>query len=229
VSRILGTTIAALTLLAFIGAPRLHAQPAAKMKSSNNLKQMALAFHNYHDTYGTFPPATVYSKDGKTPLYSWRVAILPFIEEGKLYKEFKLDEAWDSDNNKKLLEKMPKTYAPVTGKPKDKTTTHYQVIVGGGAMFEEKKKLRIADVTDGLSNTLMVVEAEEPVPWSKPADLTYDPKKELPKFGGQFKEGFNAAFADGAARFIKKDNDEQLLRALITRNGGEAVDLTKLK
>jgi hypothetical protein len=225
----LGMTFAALTLLAFIGTPGLHAQPAAKMKSSNNLKQMALAFHNYHDTYGTFPPATVYSKDGKTPLYSWRVAILPFIEEDKLYKEFKLDEPWDSENNKKLLDKLPKVYAPVTGKPKDKTATHYQLLVGGGAMFEDKKQTRFADVTDGTSNTIMIVEAEEAVPWSKPADITYDPKKELPKFGGLFKEGFNAAFADGSTRFIKKDNDEKLLRALITRSGGEVVDIKKLK
>jgi hypothetical protein len=222
-------TFVALTLLAFAGTPLLRAQPAARMKSSNNLKQMALALHNYHDTYGTFPTPTIYSKDGKKPLYSWRVAILPFLEEDKLYNEFKLDEPWDSDNNKKLLERLPKLYAPVTGKPKDKTTTHYQVIVGGGAMFEDKKKLRIADVTDGLSNTIMVVEAEEPVPWSKPADLTYDPKKELPKFGGLFKEGFNAAFADGATRFISKNNDEKLLRALITRSGGEVVDIKKLK
>src|SRR5262245_11270109 len=212
-SRMLGTTVAALTLLAFAGTPALHAQAAARIRSSNNLKQMALAMLNYHDTYGTFPPATVYSKDGKKPLYSWRVAILPFIEEDKLYKEFKLDEPWDSDNNKKLLDKLPKVYAPVTGKPKDKTATHYQVLVGGGAMFDAKAKTRIAGVPYGLSNTIMIVEAEEPVPWSKPADLTYDPKKELPKFGGLFKEGFNAAFADGATRFISKANAEKLLRA----------------
>jgi hypothetical protein len=96
-------------------------------------------------------------------------------------------------------------------------------------MFEDKKKIRFPDVTDGLSNTILIVEAEEVVPWSKPADLTYDPKKDLPKFGGLFKEGFHAAFADGVVRFIKKDNDEQLLRALITRSGGEVVDLKKLK
>jgi hypothetical protein len=227
--RIVVTTFAALMLLAFFGMPSLHAQAATKQKSSNNLKQMALAFHAYHDTYGTFPPPTVYSKDGKKPLYSWRVAILPFIEEDKLYKQFKLDEPWDSDNNKPLLEKVPKVYAPVAAKPKDKTATHYQLLVGGGAMFDEKQKTRVASVPDGLSNTIMIVEAEEAVPWSKPADLTYDPKKELPKFGGLFKDGFHAGFGDGVVRFVKKDTDEKLLRALITRAGGEVVDVNKLK
>jgi hypothetical protein len=202
---------------------------AAKRVSNNNLKQLALAFHNYHDTYGVLPPPTVYSKDGKKPLYSWRVAILPFIEENNLYKQFKLDEPWDSENNKPLLDKLPKLYAPVTGKSKEKTTTHYQLLVGGGAMFDEKQKTRMASVTDGLSNTIMIVEAEEPVPWSKPADVTYDPKKELPKFGGLFEGGFHAAFGDGVVRFIKKDNDEKLLRAIITRSGGEVVDVNKLK
>jgi hypothetical protein len=227
--RVLGTIITALTLLAFVGTPRLHAQALAKQKSINNLKQLALAMHIYNDTYGQFPLATVYSKDGKTPLYSWRVAILPFLDEDKLYKEFKLDEPWDSEHNKKLLDKMPKVYAPVAGKPKEKNTTHYQVLVGGGAIFEDKKKVRITDITDGTAFTAMIVEAEEPVPWSRPADLKYDPKKPLPKFGGLFKDGFHAVFADAAVHCIKKDFDEQTMRAVITKSEGEVVELEKLK
>jgi hypothetical protein len=223
----------ALTLITFACTSTKHEQ-AAEIYSSNHLKQIFLAFHDYHDKYGVFPPATVYSKDGKTPLYSWRVAILPFLDDGedsleKLQKEFKLDEAWDSENNKKLLDKMPKVYAPMSGKPKDKTATHYQVLVGGGAMFDDKKELRTADVTDGEANTIMIVEAEEAVPWTKPDDLTYDPDKPLPKFGGLFNDGFHAMFADGKVRFIKKDTDEKLLRALITKAGGEKVDLKQLK
>lgn len=226
--RFLGTACIALTLLACFGTSNLHAQAAARQKSFNNLRQLAIAFHNYNDTYGHLPPATVVSKDGK-PLYSWRVAILPFIEEDNLYKQFKLDEPWDSANNKKLLDHMPKVYAPVVGKPKEKNTTHYQVVVGGEAMFQGQKKTRLVDVTDGLSNTLMIVEAEEPVPWSKPADLTYDPKKPLPKFGGLFEGGFSAVFGDGSVKFIKTDNDEQLLRAVITRSLGEVADPKDLK
>jgi hypothetical protein len=182
----------------------------------------------YHDRHASFPPATIYSEDGK-PLYSWRVAILPFIEEDKLYKQFKLDEPWDSESNKPLLDKMPKVFAPVTGKPKEKNSTHYQVLVGPGAVFEDKKKTNFASITDGTSNTIIIVEAEEAVPWAKPADLRYDPKKPLPNFGGQFEDGFHAAFADGVVRFIKKDFDKDLMHLLIQRNDGKATDLKKLK
>src|SRR5207249_2796575 len=75
--------------------------------SQNNLKQIGLAMHNYHDTYRHFPPQALTDKNGK-PLLSWRVAVLPFIEQDNLYRQFKLDEPWDSEHNRKLLERMPK-------------------------------------------------------------------------------------------------------------------------
>src|SRR5207244_11694577 len=78
-------------------------------QSANNLKQIALAFHNYHDTFGTFPPAAIYSKDGK-PLLSWRVAILPYLDQDALYQQFKLDEPCDSAHNKLLLDRMQPIY-----------------------------------------------------------------------------------------------------------------------
>jgi hypothetical protein len=207
-------------------------------QSANNLKQIALAFHNYHDTFSTFPPAAIYSKDGK-PLLSWRVAILPYLEQEGLYRQFKLDEPWDSAHNQRLLDRMPPVYAapvpgaggPLAGPAAKKATptgTYYQGFVGEGAVFEGKEGLRITDITDGTSNTLLVVEAGEPVPWTKPEDLPFDAKKPVPKLGGLFPEVFYAAFCDGFVRPIKKTIDEQTLRAMITRNGGEVVDFTKL-
>jgi len=86
---------------------------AGRGQSNNNLKQIAIAFHQYHDTYKSLPLHAIYSKDGKTPLLSWRVAILPFIEQDALYKQFKLDEPWDSEHNKKLIPLMPRIYMPV--------------------------------------------------------------------------------------------------------------------
>jgi hypothetical protein len=198
-------------------------EAAQRMQSQNNLKQLALAMHNYEAVYQKLPPPAIYSKDGK-PLLSWRVAVLPFIEQDNLYKQFKLDEPWDSEHNKKLLDKMPDTLRAPSGTAVTPAgSTHYQVFVGPGAAFESKQGQRITDFTDGTSNTLLIVEAAEAVPWTKPADLTYDPKKPLPKLGGLFKHGFNAVLADASARFIKKGIDEKTLRALITRNGGELI------
>jgi hypothetical protein len=196
---------------------------ANRMQSSNNLKQIALAMHNYHDTYGHLPPAAILDKDGK-PVLSWRVAILPFIEQEQLYKEFHLDEPWDSEHNKKLLPKMPRVYALVNVEPKDPHTTIYKVFTGKSTVFEDPNGIRLADITDGTSNTFLVVEGDGPVPWTKPEDLPFDLEQKLPKLGGQFDEGFLAAFCDGSVRFMSNQANENLLRALITRNGGEKID-----
>jgi hypothetical protein len=191
--------------------------------SANNLRQVALAMHNYHDIHGSFPAAATYSKDGK-PLLSWRVAILPFIEQENLYQQFKLDEPWDSTHNKALLKQMPRTYnVSADGAAGKAYATHYQVFAGKGSAFDGKRGRRIGEITDGTSNTIMVIEGAEPVPWTKPEDLPFDPKKPLPKVGGLFPNGFNAAMCDASVRFIKNTIKESKLRALVTRNGGEVI------
>jgi hypothetical protein len=202
-------------------------QARNRRKSVNNLKQIGLALHHYHDAYGAFPQAAL-TKDmkdaGGKPLLSWRVAILPFLEEDTLYRQFKLDEPWDSPHNIKLLEKMPKVYAPVGVKTKQPHTTFYQGFSGPGAAFEVTRRIRIADFLDGTSNTILVAEAAEPVPWTKPEDMAYDPKKPLPKLGGMSSGGFGAVFADGAGAFLRGNIDEKSLRALIGRNDGIPVN-----
>lgn len=199
-------------------------QVSEKTHSANNLKELALAMHNYADTHHHLPPAAIYSKDGK-PLLSWRVAILPYIEQDHLYRQFKLDEPWDSDHNKKLLlEKMPKVFAPVRGAKQDSHVTYYQVFTGSGTIFEGTKGIKFADITDGTSNTILIAEAGDAVPWTKPADLPYAADKPLPKLGGLFADGFNVAFADGSTLFIRKKFDEETLRLAITRNDGKEVN-----
>jgi hypothetical protein len=193
--------------------------------SVNNLKQMALAFHNYHDANGHFP-IDIVDKDGK-PLLSWRVAILPYLEEIQLYNEFKLDEPWDSANNKKLVEKLPKIYAPVRVKAKA-GETFYQVFTGKDAAFGPKKKPTILNITDGTSNTGMVFEAGEPVTWSKPVDMSFDAKKPVPKLGGLFDGECHVAMFDGSVRMLKKNPDEKELKNLIMPYDGNIVDFKKL-
>ncbi|HLJ93709.1 MAG TPA: DUF1559 domain-containing protein [Gemmataceae bacterium] len=198
-------------------------QSANRMQSINDLKQIALAMHNYQDSYGHFPAQAIYSKDGK-PLLSWRVSLLPFLDQDALYKQFKLDEAWDSPHNQRLLAQMPKVFAD-PNLPSGETVTVFEGFVGPGAVFEGTKGLRLpADFPDGTSNTIMLVEAANPVPWTKPEDLPYDPNKPLPKLGGHASGGFSAAFCDGSVRFLRQNIKESILRALITRNGGEVID-----
>jgi hypothetical protein len=196
-------------------------QAAARTQSANNMKQIALAMINYADTYGNLPPQAIYGKDGK-PLLSWRVMILPFIEQDQLYKQFHLDEPWDSAHNKKLLAQMPKVY--VMPNSKETTKTFYQCFVGKGAFFEGKKGRKFpAEFTDGTSNTIMCVEAANPVPWTKPEDLPFNPDKPLPKLGGHFSGGFNAGLCDGSVRFVSNKISEKTLKAAITVNGGEVL------
>jgi hypothetical protein len=190
---------------------------ATRLKSANNLKQIGLALHSYHDTYGAMPSAAVVDKKGK-PQLSWRVLILPYIEQDNLYREFKLDEPWDSDHNKKLIDKMPAVYS-LPAKGAKSGHTHYRVFVGSGAMWDWIQGTTFAQITDGLSNTWMVVEAEEGVPWTKPDEFEFDPKQDLPKLGKAFKNGFHVLYGDGSVRFYK--DVPKAAKAMITKAGGE--------
>src|SRR5207247_6504418 len=122
----------------------------------NRLKQVGLAFHNYHDQFKHFPTHAIYDKDGKTPLLSWRVAILPYLDQGELYQQFKLDEPWDSPNNKKLIAKMPEIYESLGMGQKGVGLTPYMVFTGPMSAFDGNMKLSFAQVPDGLSNTGLV-------------------------------------------------------------------------
>jgi hypothetical protein len=207
--------------------------PADRKRSANNLKLIALAFHNYADVYAALPAAANADKKGKA-LLSWRVAILPYIEEDALYKEFRLNESWDSAHNKKLLRKMPKIYGLPKVRVDPEYGTFYRVFTGPDAPFNPPAVRGRAAAwppgprfpagfPDGTSNTFLVVEAGEAVPWSKPEELAYDARKPVPKLGGLFREGFHAAYADGSVKFIDPKIKERDLRALVTAAGGEVV------
>ncbi|VTR91901.1 Uncharacterized protein OS=Singulisphaera acidiphila (strain ATCC BAA-1392 / DSM 18658 / VKM B-2454 / MOB10) GN=Sinac_3477 PE=4 SV=1: SBP_bac_10 [Gemmata massiliana] len=196
---------------------------ASVSSSANNLKQIALAMHNYHDANNAFPPAAVCDKKGK-PQLSWRVLILPYIEQDALYKEFKLDEPWDSEHNKKLIAKMPKVYAmPGKSKPGD-TDTYYRVFVGNGASFDWLMGTSLVGITDGTSNTFMCATGATAVPWTKPDELEFDPEKDNSKLIGLVVNGkAQVAMCDGSVRTLSKIPAKETLNALITRSGGEVI------
>jgi hypothetical protein len=193
---------------------------AARQKSLNNLKMLALALHNYADTYGTLPQDVV-DKDAK-PLLSWRVKLLPFLEQDDLAKQFKMDEAWDGPTNKPLLARIPKLFESPRVKVKEPGYTVYQGFNGPGAMFEKGiKPLKFADVLDGTSNTIFAIETSVAVPWTKPIDLPFDPKQDLPDLGKAYNGMPLAAVLDGSVRTLDLGKmSPKTLKAAIGRSDG---------
>lgn len=198
-------------------------EAAKRAQAMNNMKQIMLAMHNYLDVHGHFPPPIVMGPDGKTP-HSWRVEILPYVEQTQLYQQYKMDEPWDSENNKKVLAQMPIVLCDPSVDPNSHNTSYF-ALTGPATGFgpTDGKGTRIQDITDGTSNTIAVVEAKRAVPWTKPEDIEYSVEKPMPKFGGLRPGGYIVALFDGSVRFVQENLDQQVLRALITKAGGEPV------
>ena len=205
--------------------PVWAAVESERVAVENNLKQIGLAMHNYESAHLHFPQ-DITDKNGKAIL-SWRVQLLPYMEQEKLYQQFDLTKPWDDAANKGLLEKIPAVYKIPGREPKDKGFTYFQSFAsekateGGNPFLVAGVKRSPINITDGTSNTLMVVEAAEAVNWMKPGDLAYDPKK-LPKVGH---DGWMyAGFCDGSVRRMRVPKAE-VLKALITVDGGEVVKI----
>jgi hypothetical protein len=180
-----------------------------------------LALIDYHQAHGALPPAVLPDKDGR-PLHSWRVLLLPYLDQKALYDQFHLDEPWDSPHNLPLLGRMPKVFqSPEEGHPQvGPCHTFFHVLVGKGTPFEGPEGLRIdKDLPKGSSNTILIVHGGEPVPWAKPEEIPYAADRALPALATVVADGFYAGMADGRTIFIGKTVGERSLRAAITRTG----------
>jgi prepilin-type processing-associated H-X9-DG protein len=197
---------------------------ALRAMGVNQMKQIGIALHNYHDVNKRFPAAVVMGPDGKTP-HSWRVEILPYLEDPALqqiYKDYRTDEPWDSEHNKALIDKTNFFNVPSEKPNKD---CGYFAAVGPGTMFDPLDKgTNIRQITDGTSRTIAIVEAKRSIPWTKPEDIEFDPDKDFPKLGGYFGGGFNALYVDGSVHFLPEDLEKETLAALLTRAGHEIIE-----
>lgn len=201
--------------------------------SMNSMRQIALAMHNFHDVFGHFPPQALADANGKR-LLSWRVMLLPYLDQYPLYQEFHLDEPWDSEHNSKLISRMPDIFKsqslPV--EKNEAAKTRFLAPLTKDSLFGRVGPgVRLQDITDGTSNTLMVVEAspDKAVVWTKPEDLTMDDARLLHSIIAEDADGFTACLCDGAARFFSKLIDPVTLKALLSINGGEPIDQSKLE
>jgi len=225
------TTVAISGILVALLLPAVQAarEAARRNVSMNNLKQIMLALLNYHDTHGQFPPHASYDENDNK-LLSWRVHILPYLDQQQLYEQFRLDEPWDSAHNRKLISKMPELYLdPSSRLALEEGKTHYLGVQGEHQVFrgtKEGRKLR--EITDGLSNTLMVLQANDKstVLWTKPADWQLDDKNPLHGLTGSMHPGiFGAAYCDGSVRSISEQIDVSAFKHLLTVDGGEVINL----
>jgi type II secretory pathway pseudopilin PulG len=199
-------------------------EAARRAASTNNMKQIALAMHNYADAKKRLPPAYTTDANGK-PLLSWRVLLLPYLEMNDLYEKFHLDEPWDSDHNKKLIAVLPAVYRNPSSCVAQQGKTNYLTIRNKDGMFPGAEGIKLADVSDGPANTIMLVEApdDSAAVWTKPDDFTYDENNPIRGLAGMRSGGFLAAMADGSIRFLASSTDPAILKALFTRNGHEPL------
>ena len=199
----------------------------------NNEKQIVLALHNYNSSHkNLFPPAYSTSPDGK-PLLSWRVLILPYLEQGSLYKEFHLDEPWDSPHNRALIARMPEVYrCPMESADAAREgKTRYVAPRGPNTFLRGAEPISIKEITDGTSNTIAFIDGgdDRAVTWTKPDDWDVSPAATDP-FRGIFeahrsrrRHGTTVAMADGSVRFFTDRIKPETLRALLTIAGGEVI------
>jgi WD40 repeat protein len=198
---------------------------AGQAQAANHLRQVAVAMHNYHATHRTFPPHASYDASAK-PLLSWRVHLLPYLEQQQLYQQFHLDEPWDSEHNRKLIAKMPDFYGDPNSPLRREGKTVLVVPVGKETIFPAGPRgTPMTDISDGTSNTILVLEvpASRAVIWTKPEDLNVSAQRPLAGLLGQGTPRIQVAFADGSLRILLGSTPAKTIWAMLTRNGGEVL------
>lgn len=220
-----GGVLAAL-LLPAVQAAR---EAARRDQCTNNLRQVGLAMHNYHDVYGSFPPAYIADEDGK-PMHSWRVLILPFLEQKPLYDRYRFDEPWDGPNNRLLAGSMPTVFRCPSEQAAAPGVTSYAVVSGPGTVFDGPQSTAFSAINDGTSYTLLAVEfAGSDIHWMEPRDLDASQLTAVVNapdgvnISSEHPGGANAVFADGHVQFLSSSIDPQTLHDLTTISGGEPV------
>jgi hypothetical protein len=196
-------------------------------RCASHLQRLGRAFLAYHEAHGHFPAPSLARRDG-TPLLSWRVALLPQLGYRSLYERFHLDEPWDSPHNRRLLAEMPPELACPSGPWRRSGLTGYLVVVGPetaptsvNTPFERTRGVDLREIIDGATQTILVLETDTPVPWTRPDDLAWSPGATPPRVASPHGGGAHALLADGTTRFLRPTIEPSVLLAVLTINGGE--------
>ncbi len=200
------------------------ARESARMSVTlGHMQQLGLALLNHHDEHQAFPVVGV-DAAGVGPQLSWRVHVLPYLEEQALYEQFHRDEPWDSPHNKTLIDKMPELFHSPSASGLPQGYTLYQAVTGPETAFSSGRRGPIfRDMLDVSSGGLLLVEVDEDraVPWTKPDDWEYDPSDPQAGLGGVHPGGWLAGFADGSVHVIPVDIDDNQVRAMVTSDAGD--------
>lgn len=230
-----GALVVAVAFLGILAALLLPAvssarEAARRAMCTNNMHQIALALMQYESANGCFPPAYIADKDGK-PMHSWRVLLLPYLDRQDLFDRYRFNESWDSPNNRAVsdltLDLFQCPSKTVTSEP----TTNYMLVVGPHTVTNGSESKKIDEITDGVANTILLVEvADSAVRWAEPVDLDFNKMKfgintsKRQGISSNHPSGANVAFCDGSVRLLSNSYNPQLVKAMLTVNGGEKVE-----
>jgi hypothetical protein len=210
-------------LLPAINAAR---EAGRKTQCRSNLSQIGRALHNYTARFGCFPPAYVVDADGK-PMHSWRVLILEELGRQDLYAQYDFDQPWDSPTNLALADKMPNVYQCPTDHGNSGEFTDFVAAVGPDRMFPGTDARKFSEVTDGLSNTIAVMEySGSQINWLEPRDgpAANDPTAVQPPSshhpGGAF-----VLLGDSSVQWLSASVNPQIVESLMTVDKGEPVSV----
>lgn len=193
-----------------------------------NLKRIAQALNAYAIDYGSYPPPVTRDSTGR-PMHSWRVLILPYLGEKRLYEAYDLTKSWDSPENAGLQASIPGVYvSPANSKAGIVGESNYMLITGPRTMFPATGAVAPDAIGDGADNTLLVVETNNTTsPWTGPTDLDISAMPAqvgaMGGIGGTHQGGATVVYVDGQTGWLPSDINKNVIDSLISPNGGEAV------
>jgi prepilin-type processing-associated H-X9-DG protein len=229
VGLILSITLLAVVFFAMRARTRADDRKVARLMCANNLKQIALAIRQYETVNGRFPPAYIADRNAK-PMHSWRVLLLPYLGQQDLYDRYRFNEPWNSPNNQHITGLVLGLYQCPAQPAAKEPTTNYVMVVGPDTISGGRDSRKIVEITDGLANTIMLVEvADSNIGWAEPKDLEFDRTNftingsKRTGISSYHVGGANVALCDGTVRLLKNSTNPQLVKAMLTINGGESA------